>query len=382
MFIAPSSYYWFLPKLLSAAEYDKLAAQGQFPTVDKLFPALIYCFLFGIARHVLTGIAFRPLALYAMNLKFGKPDKTIAELDLYMSKNSFEKRGKRMKSLEQLVADASAANPSVKEKIGEAGLRSYVHVYRQNHKAEKKVVKFVEALWRGIFYTIFVGLGTYCLFYPEPVDWVVNPSMMWIKWPQPVSEKCYFYYQLALGCYLHQLMWTEVTRSDAMEMILHHLTTILLLLMSLFTQFTRVGTSILLVHDIADVFLESAKCFNYTAQNNRPSKRWAQPTCDILFGFFAVSFFVTRLIIFPRYLTYSLYSESPNHLGGIWPGYYGFVALLGTLQVLHVFWMYLVFKMIYKMFTTGIEKDERSDDEEDDDEAEGAKVKDKEKKKR
>ena len=36
------------------------------------------------------------------------------------------------------------------------------------------------------------------------------------------------------------------------------------------------------------------------------------------------------------------------------------------LQVLHVFWFYLIARMIYKLATTGIEKDERSDDEDED----------------
>jgi ceramide synthetase len=42
-------------------------------------------------------------------------------------------------------------------------------------------------------------------------------------------------------------------------MILHHLTTTLLLVFSFVSNHTRVGSSILLLHDSSDVFLESAK---------------------------------------------------------------------------------------------------------------------------
>ena len=52
------------------------------------------------------------------------------------------------------------------------------------------------------------------------------------------------YYHIELGCYLHQLLWTEVSRSDALEMILHHLITICLLIFSYLTNFTRIGLSI------------------------------------------------------------------------------------------------------------------------------------------
>lgn len=49
---------------------------------------------------------------------------------------------------------------------------------------------------------------------------------------------------------------------------------------------------------------------------------------------------------------------------------YGFVGawvwifLLCSLQLLHIFWFYLIARMIFKLMTVGIEKDERSDDDE------------------
>ena len=71
---------------------------------------------------------------------------------------------------------------------------------------------------------------------------------------------------------------------------------------------------------------------------------------------------------------WSLVVDAPALLGGSWPGHWGFSGLLLTLLALHVFWFMLICKMIYRMFTTGIEKDERSDDEEEteeEDESEG-----------
>ena len=40
------------------------------------------------------------------------------------------------------------------------------------------------------------------------------------------------------------------------EMFIHHMTTILLMVMSWSTNLTRVGTLVLLIHDCADIFLE------------------------------------------------------------------------------------------------------------------------------
>ena len=58
-----------------------------------------------------------------------------------------------------------------------------------------------------------------------------------------------------------------MARSDAFEMILHHLVTIALILLSYLTRFSRIGSSILLVHDFADIFLEIGKCFNYICKS-------------------------------------------------------------------------------------------------------------------
>jgi len=50
---------------------------------------------------------------------------------------------------------------------------------------------------------------------------------------------------------------------------------------------------------------------------------------------------------------------------GMWPGYWFFAILLCSLQVLHVFWFYLIARMAYRIMLVGeVEKDVRSDDDE------------------
>jgi len=193
-----------------------------------------------------------------------------------------------------------------------------------------------------------------------------DSMMLYENWPhQAILPAVEFYYQVELGAYLHQLMWTEVSRSDSLEMIVHHLTTILLIVFSYLTNFSRFGSVILLLHDLADVFLESAKVFNYTSK--APGHHFAKHLCDVLFATFAITFFITRLVLYPRYILYTVFFEAPGIFGINWPGYWVFAGLLSTLQCLHVFWFYLIFRMVYRLVTTGIEKDERSDDEDESD---------------
>ena len=228
-------------------------------------------------------------------------------------------------------------------------------------------MKFVEAVWRFIFYLVFEVVGYYTLVKPQVAPWLVDTTQHWENWPlHELSDAVKFYYHVELGCYIHQLMWTEVSRSDATEMMVHHITAILLISLSYITNYTRIGTSILFLHDAADIFLESAKIFNYASK--APGRALAKTLTDVIFATVAIIFFITRLVIYPRYIVSSVLFEAPHFFGTDWMGYWIFAGLLITLQCLHVFWFYLIAKMIYKLLTEGIEKDERSDDEDEEEE--------------
>lgn len=224
-----------------------------------------------------------------------------------------------------------------------------------------RMTKFVEAIWRFVFYSIFCVLGIRALFFPETVSWVKDTDEHWNNWPnQPLNDAVTLLYQIQLGSYLHQLMWTEISRSDAAEMILHHVITITIVVASYLAGITRIGSSIFLVHDLADIWLEMGKCFVYISRAK--DNQWAKVYCDVFFVIFAVTFGITRLYIYPRYLVSSLVVDAPRIMG-MWSGYYVFMILLLGLQGLHIFWFYLILRMVYKLMTSGIEKDERSDDE-------------------
>lgn len=51
----------------------------------------------------------------------------------------------------------------------------------------------------------------------------------------------------------------QVRRKDWAESMTHHVATVILLVYAYYVNFARVGTMVLLVHDVSDIFLESAK---------------------------------------------------------------------------------------------------------------------------
>jgi hypothetical protein len=61
---------------------------------------------------------------------------------------------------------------SAKTKIQRDIVESYIKIRRRNATIGRKVDKFVEALWRFLFYGAFTILGYHCLFVPTTADWI------------------------------------------------------------------------------------------------------------------------------------------------------------------------------------------------------------------
>lgn len=241
-------------------------------------------------------------------------------------------------------------------------------------------MKFVEAFWRAAFYGAFTIIGYRTLFVPEMAPWISDSANNFNDWPyHPLLPSILFYYNVELGCYFHQLLWTNRNHSDALEMTIHHFVTIALILASFLTNFYRIGTTILFVHDISDVFLESAKVFNYTSKP--PQNRWMKATLvDGTFAIFAITFFITRLVIYPYFVLGSVFTTGYHAFHFTFFGAYFYPALLFALQALHIFWFYLIARMIYRLMAGEMEDDVRSDEEDDPEMEEDTTVRDLKKK--
>ncbi|KAK3562389.1 hypothetical protein QTP86_033526, partial [Hemibagrus guttatus] len=153
-------------------------------------------------------------------------------------------------------------------------------------------------------------------------------------------ESQYWYYILEMSFYWSLLfsITFDVKRKDFKEQIIHHLATLTLLAFSWCGNYIRAGTLVMLVHDASDVFLESAKIFNYA--------KW-EKTCNGIFVLFAVVFMVTRLVIFPFWIIHCTWVYPPDYYP-VFFGYYFFNAMLVILLMLHIFWAYLILRMVKK----------------------------------
>nr|XP_055072849.1 ceramide synthase 4a isoform X1 [Misgurnus anguillicaudatus] len=232
-------------------------------------------------------------------------------------------------------------------------IQAWFH-HRRNQDRPSNTKKFCEASWRFVFYLAVFSGGLISLIH---TPWFWDQRECWHGYPrQAVAEAQYWYYVVELSFYLSLLLCVSVDtkRKDFKEQIVHHIATIFLIAFSYCGNYVRIGTLVMLVHDSSDFLMESAKMFNYAG--------WRK-TCDTLFVIFAVVFLITRLVVFPCRVVYTTAVHWLEFFPP-YPGYYFFNALLLVLQALHIFWAWLILRMVYKFVFSGkVERDERSDEE-------------------
>ncbi|KAM9101812.1 ceramide synthase 4-like [Sarcophilus harrisii] len=232
---------------------------------------------------------------------------------------------------------------------------------RRNQEQPLLSKKFCEACWRFIVYSYFF-FGGFLAIYNEP--WLWKSKVCWEGFPkQPLKPAIYWWYLLEFGFYLSLIttLSFDVKRKDFREQIIHHFSAIILIYFSYCANYIRIGTLVMLLHDVSDVFLEAGKMFNYAQWKN---------SSEIVFIIFTVIFLFSRLILLPyRVLYTTIYDSMAAHKPFF--GYYFSNALLFILQALNIFWSFLILQMFFKLIIIGkIQKDVRSDIEEEDEQSE------------
>ncbi|KAM6937162.1 ceramide synthase 2 [Xenentodon cancila] len=227
---------------------------------------------------------------------------------------------------------------------------------RRNQERPGLQKRFCEASWRCAFY-LFAFFGGILALYDKP--WLYNLKEVWAEFPkQSMLPSQYWYYLLEMGFYLSLLLSLtfDVKRKDFKEQVIHHIATLTLLSFSWISNYIRIGTLVMAVHDSSDILLEGAKMFNYA--------KWHQ-TANAIFVVFTLLFMITRLVIFPFWLIHCTWVYPVERFAPFF-GYYFFNIMLMVLQILHIYWAFLISRMVYKFIFSKLEGDVRSDEEEDD----------------
>ncbi|KAL5714162.1 sphingosine N-acyltransferase [Ranunculus cassubicifolius] len=228
---------------------------------------------------------------------------------------------------------------------------------------QSKIAKCSESMWKLTYYAT-VEAFVLTMAYHE--QWFRDSDQYLRGWPtQELKTSVKLYYMCQCGFYVYgigALLTWETRRKDFSIMMSHHIVTIILISYSYITSFFRIGAVVLALHDGSDVFLEAAKVFKYSGKELQAS---------VLFGCFAISWVILRLILFPFYVIKTtsydfikilMVSDDSNRTY-----YYVYNTMLQTLLIFHIYWWILIFSMIRRQLKNKgqVGEDIRSDSDED-----------------
>lgn len=237
-------------------------------------------------------------------------------------------------------------------------------------RTESKMKRFMEQTYAIFYYGIS---GPYGL-------WIMSKLPLWFFETRPFYENFphkthdfYFkvYYLGQAAFWVQQsvvlILQLEKPRKDFKELVLHHIITIALIWTSYRFHFTWMGLAVYITMDVSDFFLAISKTLNYMK------------------SMFEIPFFLTFIsvwIYLRHYINlrilWSVLTEFRTvgdfELNWETQQYKCYISqpivflLIGGLQLVNLYWLYLIFRILWRFVVSGVKKDERSDDEDEEEE--------------
>ncbi|XP_075246700.1 ceramide synthase 2-like isoform X2 [Convolutriloba macropyga] len=257
--------------------------------------------------------------------------------------------------ISRILCEKFAARAFVRFNIGQ--INKETKIWKRN----LAIKKFQESFWKFSYY------ASVTLFALVTMSW--EPFMLapfyefdqMAKGVAPMQFKLSAYYTTQISFYLWMtisLLW-DVRRKDFYQMLIHHFSTLILLLFSYGSGLLHIGCIVMLVHDIADPFLELAKMFNYAK---------VELVSSAFFVSFMIVFLTSRLVFFPILVLRPGWVDAYPVLSRVHDNLYPYYVcnfLLWVLMVLNLMWAYTILKALVRKVTSGGKiKDDRSDEEE------------------
>jgi very-long-chain ceramide synthase len=200
--------------------------------------------------------------------------------------------------------------------------------------------------------------------------WPFNTVAMYVDYPHKTHTAIFkSFYLLQAANWAHLLvvlsLQLEKPRKDFLELVIHHLTTISLIFLSYRFHFTWIGVPVFWTHDVSDVLLAVSKILNYL-----DFPEMVVTGCMLLFTF---TWIYTRHYLGIRILI-SVLTEFRTV--GLWVldweqqlykcslSQYVAFGLLSIIQLLDLYWLFLILRIAVRILRGGEQKDDREDDDE------------------
>ncbi|CEP60898.1 TLC domain-containing protein LALA0_S02e02190g [Lachancea lanzarotensis] len=254
----------------------------------------------------------------------------------------------------------------LREFLMEAALRPLAK--RMGITGKQKIKRVMEQTYSIIYYGISGPFGLYIMYHSDL--WLFATAPMYATYPDfanPFLYKVFYLGQAAFwtqqACVLALLL--EKPRKDFKELIFHHIVTLSLIWLSYVFHFTKMGLAVYITMDVSDFFLSLSKTLNYMDSVLTPP----------FFVFFVVSWTYLRHYVNIKIL-WSLLTEFRT-VGNYtlnfatqqykcWISLPIVFVLISALQLVNLYWLFLILRILYRLLFKGIQKDDRSDSESED----------------
>ena len=215
----------------------------------------------------------------------------------------------------------------------------------------QKVSKFSTCGFKTVCFALLVWFEWTVLseqdYTPRLLFGTGNTANLWTEGYEP-PRALVAMYMASLGYHIHSTiyhMFFVERRSDYHQMVLHHVITLWLMILSYMEGHIRGGSMIVLINDVPDIFVYSSKMLGETV---------FVKTSIVSYVLLTITYLYFRLIVAPVSIIYSMMTEAFNMSRfEVWV-YAGF---LGSLYFLHLYWFILILKIGVNISKTGSRKD-------------------------
>ncbi|KAI0375609.1 longevity assurance proteins LAG1/LAC1 [Pilatotrama ljubarskyi] len=236
---------------------------------------------------------------------------------------------------------------------------------------ESKLDRFGEQAYAVIYFAFMASWGVRIM--SQLPTWWYRTEQFWIDyphWEMKPELKAYYLMQAAYWCQqlLVMLLGLEKPRKDYYELVAHHFVTLWLVGWSYLINLTYIGNAVYLSMDLPDTFLGLSKLLNYL--------QWDRAKMTVFVVFLCIwSYFrhwLNWVMLYSVWFEFDLMPETSKRWSpedGVWLVWwmkYQVFAPLVLLQILNLFWYFLIWRIAYRALSDITTSDVRSDDEDED----------------
>lgn len=229
--------------------------------------------------------------------------------------------------------------------------------------SKHRINRLMEQLFYIIYYGISSPVGLWIMYKSDL--WLFRTDTMYKTYPDFNNSFYFKWFYLGQAAFWTQqacvlVLQLEKPRKDYQELVFHHIVTLLLIWSSYVFHFTKMGLAVYITMDVSDWWLSLSKTLNYFDSIFTP---------PIFFMFIVIWVYLRHYInikILWSVLT-QFRNEGPYNLNFATQQYKCWISqsivftLIMALQLVNLYWLFLIFRILYRLVFTGVQEDERSE---------------------